>query len=446
MSKNSTPALIAGLVVFTIAFLVSRLQFFACPTIEISNDTGEYIGWINHFLSIGKLPPNNYIPIGYPVVINILTGLHNSLYSIVYFQIAVTFISFCVFLYAFWKFYDKLIFYVAVACLSIYVQVPNNLYYDIYLLSESLYNSTLVLLAAAMIYFVYEPGKRSNTFLSLALALPILFRPTGIFTIVIFGFVLVYLAYTRRTRFIKAFVIPYLAVYLVLAIYSQIASGNALFFYARMAMEYTPTKVTKLSVSDSIYTAEFHKLTRADRAFIQYKNYTYQSQMYTRIEEANQKYFERNFAHTSEWGCCSYEWLDSTKTAKREAIFKEFYDNEKMGYLTAREQSVKQTKLFKLYDVFQNLIIKKLILNWAWVALMFISFIVATGLFLFSNMKNGPALLLMLFIMINLGTFGAVLAGNHLPLARYSYPAEFIFLLQLPFLIALIRERTHAVK
>lgn len=446
MRKNSISALLAGLALFTVAFLVSRLQFFACPTIEISNDSGEYVGWINHYVSKGQLPPNNLIPLGYPLIITFLTSIYNSLYSIVYFQILCTFISFCIFLYGFWRYYDKLVYYVALACLCIYVQVPNSLYYDIYILTESLYNSTLVLLAAAFIYFVNAPGKRSNITLSLALALPILFRPTGIFTVVIFAFLLVYLVYTKRVAFLKAFAIPYLAVYLLLAVYSYISSGNALFFYTRMAMEYSTTQPVKLSVTDSINIAEFNKYTRAGRGVKQYGNYTYQSQVYTRIEEANEKYFERNFAHTNEWGCCSYERLDSTKTEKRQAIFKEFYDNGNVARLITREEQVKQTKLFKLYDFFQLLIINKLILNWAWVILMFIGFLAATGLFLFSNMKNNTALLVMLVVMINLGTFGAVLAGNHLPYPRYSYPAEFIFLLQLPLLIALIRERVHAVK
>ncbi len=447
MRKNSSKTLIAGLLLFAVSFLISRVQFFACPVVEISNDTGEYVLWIDHFLAKGEMPPNNYIPIGYPIILKVLTTIHDSHYTVVAFQNIVTFLCFGLLIATVWRFYDKLIYFIAVGCVAIYVNIPNNLYYDIYILSESLYNSSLVLLVTAMVYFANTRNKKSSRLLSLALALPILFRPVGIFTIVIFVLLVIYLLLIKRKELVASFLTPYLVIFGSLSAYSLFVSGNPLFFYARAAAEYAEYKKPKVqSVTDSIYAAAFNKLTRFDRAVIQYKNYTTQSQMYTRIEETNDKYFERDFPHTNEYSCCHTGYLDSTKTTQRQIIFKEFYDTDKMSYLVAREKQVKQSRLFKLYDLIQNQIIKRIFLNQLWIALLFISFIAASLTFVLSGWQNTKAWLLMLIIMVNLGTIGAVLSGNHLPLPRYSYPGEFIFLLQLPFIIDLIRDRIYAFK
>jgi hypothetical protein len=447
MPKNSTKTLLGGLALFAIAFLISRAQFFACPTIEISNDSGEYIHWIDSYLNKGQLPPANFVPIGYPLIIKALTSVHDTLSTIVYFQILFTFFSFSILIYTVWRFYDKLIYFLFIGGVCIYVQVPNNLYFDSYIASESFYNSSLVLLFAAFILFIQKRDKKSALLLSIALAAPILFRPTGLFTIVILLFLSGYLVIINRKDLLPSFTLPFLALYFLLSVYSTLASKAPLFFAGRIAMEYAAVDSNSIvSASDSAYKAEFDKLTRADRAIIQYKNYCTQSQIYTRIDEANNKYFVRNFAHTSEFTCCNFEPIDSTKELERKQIFKEFYDTNRMSYLMDKEKSVKQSKLFKIYDLLQTKIIKRVFLSPFWILLMFASFVFAFAVTIYSKFNNLHALLLTLIIMINLGTMGVVIAGNHLPLLRYSYPAEFIFLLQLPFLIDLIRERINAIK
>ena len=244
---NKTNLLVAGLLLFAVAFLVSRFQFFACPTVEISNDSGEYISWIDTYIARGEMPPNNYIPIGYPLIIKGLTLLKDSIYAIVYFQIALTFISFCLLLFVVWRFYDKTIFYAALVCIALYVQIPNNLYYDIYLLSESVYNSSLVLLVAALIYFIQATDKKSAAYLSLALAAPILFRPTGIFTAVIFLLLLAYLVFEKRKDLMLHFIVPFSVIYLSLSVYCLVVSGTPNFIGGRAQAELNASKVLPAS-------------------------------------------------------------------------------------------------------------------------------------------------------------------------------------------------------
>lgn len=443
-NKNSFNSLILGFCFFTVAFLISRAQFFACPTVEIQNDSGEYLYWIDAYIAKGEMPPINYIPIGYPLITKFLTLIHDSVYPIVYFQITLTFLSFFFLVYTLWSFYDKKIYYLTLFLACIYVQVPNNLFWDIYLMSESLYNSSLVLLAAAMVCFIHSPTKKSSTFFSLALALPVLFRPTGIFALIIFLFISGYILYKKQKELLLPFILPFTTIYLFLSVYSLIVSDEANFIAQRIADEYAP--YTPQSKKDLISFITNKNTTKFNKTVTQYLNFTKQSQIYTRIDEANQKYFLRNFAHTNEWQCCYFGWIDSTMQKERKAVFKEFYNTDKMKYLISRETQFKKTFFFKLYDLFQLHFIKKIILRSFWILLMFVSFIFSACLFICSGFENKKALLLVLIIAINIGTMGVVIAANHMPMPRYSYPGEFIFLLQLPFLINLLSERINAIK
>jgi len=449
-NRNNYNSLILGLVLFSFAFLISRAQFFACPTVEIQNDSGEYVYWIDAYLSKGEMPPCNYIPIGYPVIVKALTLVKDSVYSIVFFQIALTFCSFSLLLFVVWRFYSKYIYWITVACIAVYVQIPNSLFFDIYLLSESCYNSTLVLLVAGLIAFFNQPTKKNSVLLSIALTAPILFRPTGAFTIVMFALTVLYLIRFNKREFLIAFFSPFLLVYFILSTYSLCVSGDPIFIgHSRITRAITNSQKneiqTPLTHQDSLFLP-LEKMNRWQRTLWLYANYTKQSQMYSRIEEANDKYFKRNFPKTNEWTCCYFGWIDTTMVKERKAVFKEFYYTDKMRYLADREQEVKKTKLFKLYDLFSNKIIKKLFLNFFWIALMFASLLFASVVLLQTKFNNYRAIILLFLVLINIGTYAPVIVAGFLPLPRYGYPAEFIFLLQLPFLIDLIQERRNAFK
>ena len=208
-NKNSLNSLILGLCLFAVAFLISRAQFFVCPTVEIQNDSGTYIIWISGHLERGLIPHINVIPIGYPLIIEVVTHIKDSVYSIVGFQLLLTFISFSSFLFIIWRFYSKSIYYLSLVCLMIYVQVPNNLFYDISITSESVYNSSLILLVSALVGFFNNPNKKFASFLSLALALPILFRPNGLFAIVIFLLLIVFIFQSYQKKLLISFIFPF---------------------------------------------------------------------------------------------------------------------------------------------------------------------------------------------------------------------------------------------
>lgn len=428
--KNTFNSLILGFCLFTVAFLISRAQFFACPTVEIHNDSGTYIIWIDGHLERGELPPANYIPIGYPLIIKAITLVKDSVYPIVFVQLLLTFLSFIMLLYTVWRFYDKVIYYTTLLCLIVYLQIPNNLYFDISITSESVYNSSLILLVTAIVTFFNSQSRRSAILLSIALATPVLFRPNGIYTIVILFLLISYLVLTNRKALLPALIFPFLSIYFLVSAYSYIATREPIFIGKRAAIEVTD------EIRDSI--------TWFDKTVVLLENYTTQSQMYSRIDEMNTKYFVRNFAHTNEFSC--YYGIDSTKVRERKMIFKEFYDTDKMKYLLERERNVKKATWFKFYDLFEMLVIKKIFMNPFWIVVFFASALGSGVLLVTSKPKNDKAALLFIIILVNLGTTAVVIPANHMPLPRYSYPAEFMFLLQLPFLIDLIRQRKYAFK
>lgn len=444
-NKNSYQALVGGIILFFVAFLISRAHFFYCPVVGISNDTGVYVYWFDEFLSKGELPPVNYIPIGYPLIIKILTTLKDSLYTIVYFQFFITFITFASLLAVVWRFYNKAIYFLTLFLVIVYVQVPNSVFYDINILSESLYNSSLVLLMAALIWFVNNPHKTSALFLSFVLAIPALFRPVGVFAIVIFLLIFLYLIIKKRSL-VLPFTFPLFLVFLVISIYSEAVSDNFFFVLRRANPEFgvsgnKNTQATDLAVrviKTSIQQEKFEK------AIIQYSNYTNQSQLYTKADEILERYFDRKYPYTNEWLCCDVFNIDSTKIFERKRIFKEFYDLNAMSFLRDKETQFKKTTFFKLYDLFQLYFIKKFILKPVWIILMFVAFVAGAIVFFTSKFTNKAAILLLLIIAINIGTMAILIIASHDPYPRYSYPSEFIFLLQLPFFIALISDRKNA--
>ena len=117
-----------------------------------------------------------------------------------------------------------------------------------------------------------------------------------------------------------------------------------------------------------------------------------------------------------------------------------------MKFLIDKEQKVKQQLWFKLYDLFQLYVIKKVFLNPLWIVLLFASLIFSTVVIFTSKFQNTKAWLLAFTIAINIGSAAAIIFTQHLPYPRYSYPGEFIFLLQLPLLIDLITDRINAFR
>jgi len=443
-SKSSRFFLIAGLVIFFVAFIISRLQFFACPTVEISSDSGEYMYWLDFYCNLGKLPPNNVAPLGYPIVIKLLTQIKDSVYPIVYFQITFTFLSFCVLLLTVWRFYNKVIYLLTLFLLCIYVQIPNNLFWDMYICSESIYTSNLVLVVSALAWFFNKPEKDNIILLSTLLAIPVVFRPSGIFCGVIFAAVILYLYVSKRKNLLAAFILPFSIVYASLCFYSWIASNDPIFIGKRVRMDISEPLGKGVNAHEDSIFRKIEDLSRIDKTITVYKNYTSQSQIYTRIEEANTKFFVRNYAHTNEFGCLLN--IDSTKIEERKKIFKEFFYTDKMKFLIEKEKHVKHQKWFKLYDVFVIYIVKKIFLSPVWIVLLFCSLIFSVCEMWTSKLQNTKAWLLALVISINIGSAAAIIFTQHLPYPRYSYPGEFIFLLQLPFLVDLVRNRINAFK
>ncbi len=442
--KNKYTYLFLGFVLFSFAFLISRAQFFACPTVEIQNDSGEYIYWIDAYLEKGQLPPNNFIPLGYPIIIKALTSIKDSVYPIVYFQFAFTLFSFLVLLFTVWKFYDKRVYLSTLFLCCIYVQVPNNLFWDMYIMSESVYTSSLVLLFTSLVYFFNAPCKKSALTLSALLALPVLFRPSGIFCIILLAGISVYLVLLKRKELLVFLAAPFFAIYLSQSIYSFCATGQPFFLGNRIKMDMIDSLGKGVNAREDSIFRKIERISYFDKSVTTYKNYTTQSQIYTRIDEANQKYFVKNFAHTNQFGCVLN--IDSTKVRERKIIFKEFFDSDKMSYLIAREQEVKKTKWFKFYDVFVIYIIKKIFLNAFWVILLFVSLLVSVVLLIQSGLTNKGAWLLACIVAINIGSNLTIIFTSHLPYPRYSYPGEFIFLLQLPFLYHLLIQKKNAFK
>ena len=211
---------------FSIIFIFSRLISIFIPYVEITYDSLEYVNYIDKYTSKGFLPPVDFLPIGYPIIIKLLSLIHNSIFSIVFFQNIITYFAITLVIIATEKSYPrKSIFVVIPFC--IFVLSAKSLFYDITIITESLYTSSLIVVSAFLIFALNSLKKRDWILLSVSLFVPILFRPNGAFTIVIFIIIFLYCLFKIRSKAITiSFALPYLILLLFLSTYSIFASNN----------------------------------------------------------------------------------------------------------------------------------------------------------------------------------------------------------------------------
>jgi len=434
-----------SLLLFTLVFLFSRLIILFIPYVEITYDSIEYANYIDSFLAKGLLPPTDYLPIGYPIILKILSLLHNSIYSIIIVQNVFTFIACMSVIIATEKRYPlKSLFVVIPLC--IFVLSPKNAFYDISLITESLYVSSLICISAVLILAINSNKRIHWILLSISLFIPLLFRPNGIFTIVIYLIIILYCIFQKRGKtIILCFGFPYIILMFIYALYSfSVSKTFSVSSPSRMKqvlnMNIPMDSGSKIDFDKISNNAEKPSIRKAIKQYYMFKGY---HSLNPKLKNIYQKYHDFNWPSNINYGPADKSYFvdmnhSYTEYEKRVA-FKEFYNKSYAEFIELRAIDYRKTILFKFYDWYQMHIHKYFFASLVWPILFLFCFISGVILFFKSKFKDSSLFILILLGLLNIGTNMIHIVTIQRILARYEYPGEFLYYLAPFFLLICLK-------
>jgi hypothetical protein len=215
------------LAVFLLAvFAVTRLPYFwYSPRVDLSLDSDAYLALADSFRG-GKWPQLLYRTPGYPLFMLLVRSCVDRLVAVIFVQNLLSFLSALCLVYSVHRLWRPLALPAAIAMCG-FLGSSQVLIYDISLLTESLYTST-VILVVAFLFLGFALDRAA--FLSLASALmawAIVVRPAGAYLAVIYALVLGFLLWNRFSlRAVLGFIAPFPALLLGLCAYNQATAGQ----------------------------------------------------------------------------------------------------------------------------------------------------------------------------------------------------------------------------
>ena len=220
------PPFIIPSIIFLFGFLINRLWVVTdFPILEIHPDSLTYFALVEE---IGERLLINFgiRPIMYPLFMKTVFMLSNTNFALLVAQNVVSFLSGLILIYSIYV-WRKWISYLAVFFVYGYLSGITSLEYDTSMLSESLYTSLLILSFSFLIIGLF-PGRKSGYLAasSVAMACVILTRPSGIFLIVTYVLVLLYIVSTKYgIESILSYSIPFPVILTLVCVYNYFAIG-----------------------------------------------------------------------------------------------------------------------------------------------------------------------------------------------------------------------------
>ena len=208
------------------AFLVTRLPYFwFAPQVDLSLDSKGYLELVDSFRK-GIWPQLLWRTPGYPLFLLLVTSIVHRWIAVVFVQNVLSFLSALCLVYSVYRLRRALALPAALALCG-FLGSSQVLIYDISILSESVYTSTILFIVACI--FLGFALDRA-VFFALASALmgwAILDRPAAGYFVVICVFILLYLLWNRRRRAqILGLLLPLPALLLALCSYNYATAGG----------------------------------------------------------------------------------------------------------------------------------------------------------------------------------------------------------------------------
>ena len=213
-------------VILLAVFLVTRLPFFwYYPRVDLSQDSGSYLDIANS-MRAGKWPHFIFRTPGYPVLIWLVTSVVDRWLAVIFVQNLLSLAGSLAIVYAVRRLRRSLALPAAIAMCG-FLGSSQVLIYDISVLSDSLYTSTILLAVAALFLAFTAETRAWFALASAAMALAILARPAGAYFAVIYAVVLVFLLWNRfRPAAVLWFAAPFPAILLGFCAYNFATIGQ----------------------------------------------------------------------------------------------------------------------------------------------------------------------------------------------------------------------------
>jgi hypothetical protein len=201
-------------------FMLSRLPFFwYYPSAHSAQDTDWYLDIVREVWA-GHWPHFTYRPPGYPFFFWFVTLFTNRWIAVVYAQNLLSFAASLFLVFSVRRYPASLALPAALAMCG-FLGSSQVVLYDISLLSDSLYASSIIIAAALLFLAFKEFDSTTLAFASAAMATCILVKPSGEYFAVIYAVVLAYLVWQRNPiRPVVAFAVPFPLLVLGLCAYN----------------------------------------------------------------------------------------------------------------------------------------------------------------------------------------------------------------------------------
>ncbi len=216
--------------ILTIGFWVFRLPLLlVTPFVRFDPDSFQYAN-VAYRMSLGQWPDFGFLPPLYPVFLYVTQRLGLTAFDVALLQMVVGYVAGMVLVHTAmrWSVWSgwllsMLLFFYFGAFRSVWFQ-------DMTLLTESLYSTSLLLIAAALLHAIRTDRRAAWVAVSILLSIPLLLRPHGIFIVAFLGVALVLQRLVSVRFYALALLGPFASLVLLMGIYGWAISGEAVPF------------------------------------------------------------------------------------------------------------------------------------------------------------------------------------------------------------------------
>jgi hypothetical protein len=218
--RFSDPPLLLLALLLLAVFMLSRLPFFwYYPSARLAQDTTWYLEIVTTIRG-GHWPRFTYRPPGYPLLFWFVTLFTDRWIAVIYAQNLLSYASSLFLVYSVRRYRASLALPATLAMCG-FLGSSQVVLYDVALLSDSLYTSSVITAVALLLLAFRGFGPFPLAIASAAMAWCILVRPSGEYFIVIYAIVLAYLVWQRQPVLsVVAFSLPFPALVLALCAYN----------------------------------------------------------------------------------------------------------------------------------------------------------------------------------------------------------------------------------
>ena len=208
--------------VLLVCVVANRAWFFLdFPMVAIHPDSGSYFA-AAEMLGTSTWPNFGNRPPFYPVFLRAVFAVQDRAMAVAVAQTVLSFTATLLMVYACHAWRRALAIPAALA-LALFLFGFTTLEHDTAMLSESLYSSLLIIAFAALMLGLRRRNGRWLALTSICMALAIMTRPAGMFLVVVYVFVVLWLLWRRFPRLASAaFAVPLPALLVALSLYNMV--------------------------------------------------------------------------------------------------------------------------------------------------------------------------------------------------------------------------------